>query len=466
MTDDSINWADLVDAVQYEEYVPIVGRGMSVVDDAGTTFESLLVKELAGELSMQSETLPRTLNELAIGYVGQSEPQRWETRKNRLPKIIGNVLGRLDVATPPALLDLARISKFDVFVTTTQDTLLEQAIEEVRGVQCLTLCNSLGTAIEDLPEQRGNQPCVYHLFGAFPRASGEIRDYAITEEDMLEYLHNFTREPKPNLLIDYLNDKEPMFLGCRLSDGVIRMLFRTLSKTRLFPERSFKFIEKRSTQDPELLLFLSGLSAEYHYTDPCAFVSELSRRWVDEYGETETVSEEQPDAPTAAPAAAPAPAGAPDGGPSDNRYSVFVSYRRADMEAVRTFVEALQSVGLSVWWDQDDIASGDWKHKIKQGIRTCPLFLPMLSRNAQAGESTAMGEWNRALERLENVSRDVPYIIPILLDDIEEYAEHIPPEFWDQNYYKAPGGRADPDTLEKIKQAFRIRVSMAEGRAA
>ena len=151
---------------------------------------------------------------------------------------------------------------------------------------------------------------------------------------------------------------------------------------------------------------------------------------------------------------------------TDHRYSVFVSYRRADMEAVRIFVESLQSIGISVWWDQDDIKSGDWRHRIKQGIRTCPLFLPMLSRNAQADESTAMGEWNKALERLENVSRDVPYIIPILLDDIEEYAEHIPSEFWDQNYHKAPGGRPDPKTLEAIRDAFRARVSMAEGRAA
>ena len=461
MAEDTINWADLVDAIQYDELVPVVGRDLSVVDGDGTTFESLLVSELTGELGLKVETPPTTLNELAIGYVAQSEPLRWETRKNRLPKIISTVLDRIDVPIPQPLLDLAKMTKINLFVTTTQDTLLEQAIEQVRGVECLTLCNSLGTTIEDLPEPRGNQPCVYHLFGAFPRKSGEIRDYAITEEDMLEYLHNFTREPKPNLLIDYLNDKEPIFLGCRLSDGVIRMLFRTLSNTRLFPESSFKFVESATKQDPDLLLFLSGLSAEYHYTDPCAFVSELSKRWADEYGALEA------EQAAASPAEEPAPTAAPEApDTTDHRYSVFVSYRRADMEAVRIFVESLQSIGISVWWDQDDIKSGDWRHRIKQGIRTCPLFLPMLSRNAQADESTAMGEWNKALERLENVSRDVPYIIPILLDDIEEYAEHIPSEFWDQNYHKAPGGRPDPKTLEAIRDAFRARVSMAEGRAA
>ena len=150
----------------------------------------------------------------------------------------------------------------------------------------------------------------------------------------------------------------------------------------------------------------------------------------------------------------------------DAKRGVFVSYRRADSEAVKKFVGGLESMGLNVWWDKQDISAGDWQHKINKGIRDCQLFLPMLSKHAQDPESMARAEWHKALERLPTISRDVPYIIPILLDNISEDADHIPPEFWQQNYYRAPDGEVDEQTLTVIRDAYRSRISRAAGRSA
>ncbi len=462
MLTSSIEWDEFVEGVEFEEYIPIVGRHLRVIDESGLTFEQFIVNELVKDLEMDPAMGFKTLNELAIEYVGRGKPQSWETRKNRIPKRIKAILERSQIPIPKALLDLAKIRKFNLFITTSADTLLEQAIEQVRGVPCQTLCNSMSGVVEDIQEPSPGNPCVYHLFGAFSRENDAPRDCAVTEEDMLEYLHQFDRDPKPDRLIDYMNEKEPIFLGCQLPDGVVRMLFRTLSKTRLFPEKSFKFIECSGTEDPDLMLFLSGLSAEYLITEnPAEFASELANRWIESHGNKEPAVNDgvEVNATGAAPRELHL-----DSNP--NRHSVFVSYRRADKEVVRKFVASLKAMGIGVWWDEDDIDSGDWKHKINKGIRTSHLFIPMLSHNAQADESTVMAEWNKALDRLEYVSRDVPYIIPILLDDIEEYADHIPPKFWDQNYYRAEGGIASPKTLAIIQDAFRKRVARAEGCAA
>ena len=60
--------------------------------------------------------------------------------------------------------------------------------------------------------------------------------------------------------------------------------------------------------------------------------------------------------------------------------AVFLSYASQDAEAARRICEALRAAGIEVWFDQSELRGGDaWDQKIRQQIRNCALFVPVMS---------------------------------------------------------------------------------------
>src|SRR3954470_1573508 len=86
---------------------------------------------------------------------------------------------------------------------------------------------------------------------------------------------------------------------------------------------------------------------------------------------------------------------------SDAAKAVFVSYARDDAAAARRIAEALRSSGLEVWFDENELRGGDaWDAKIKEQIRECALFMPIVSATTQVrGEGYFRREWKLAVER-------------------------------------------------------------------
>src|SRR6202790_106406 len=76
---------------------------------------------------------------------------------------------------------------------------------------------------------------------------------------------------------------------------------------------------------------------------------------------------------------------APMGAESSNRGStpagaVFLSYASQDAKAARRICDALRAAGIEVWFDQSELRGGDvWDRKIRQHIRDCALFVPIIS---------------------------------------------------------------------------------------
>jgi hypothetical protein len=61
---------------------------------------------------------------------------------------------------------------------------------------------------------------------------------------------------------------------------------------------------------------------------------------------------------------------------------VFLSYASQDAEAAQRICAALRSAGVEVWFDQSELRGGDaWDQSIRKQIKTCALFLPVISRN-------------------------------------------------------------------------------------
>src|SRR3954468_19467918 len=96
--------------------------------------------------------------------------------------------------------------------------------------------------------------------------------------------------------------------------------------------------------------------------------------------------------------------------------AVFLSYASQDAEAARRICEALRAAGVEVWFDQSELVGGDaWDAKIKQQIRTCALFLPIISASTQArGEGYFRREWKLAVERMQDMASHIAFLVPVV----------------------------------------------------
>jgi|CXWL01.1.fsa_nt_gi hypothetical protein len=88
---------------------------------------------------------------------------------------------------------------------------------------------------------------------------------------------------------------------------------------------------------------------------------------------------------------------------------VFISYSRKDSEIARTFKTVLESTGLDVFLDVDDIRSGQlWEKELKRRIEQAKIFQIFWSPNYSQSENCKQ-EWEYALKQ----NKDEGYIRPV-----------------------------------------------------
>ena len=94
-----------------------------------------------------------------------------------------------DLQPSRPLRQLAEITDFNLFVSTTFDSLLEKAINQVRfggTVRALAAITYSPKKVDDLPSAKEKlaKPTVYHLMGKLSTTGA----YVISDEDLLEYV--------------------------------------------------------------------------------------------------------------------------------------------------------------------------------------------------------------------------------------------------------------------------------------
>jgi hypothetical protein len=76
-----------------------------------------------------------------------------------------------------------------------------------------------------------------------------------------------------------------------------------------------------------------------------------------------------------------------DSQPASASRAVFLSYASQDAEAVEHIAVALRAAGVEVWFDKSELTGGDaWDAKIRGQIKSCALFVPVISANTQQRE--------------------------------------------------------------------------------
>jgi hypothetical protein len=448
-------WDDLLEFIAERRVIPIVGAELLTVPDgtgAETPLQTVISQRLAERLRVPADdcTGDDALHQVVCRYV-----QRGGRREDVYPRV-RNLLRELNPAVPSLLRDLARIRHFNLFVTTTFDSLLAQALDAERheGAPRTLSFAYAPNHNQDLPAnaRQGPVPTVYHLLG---RASS-APDYVLTEEDTLEFFTAMQSEARrPAVLLDELRTSHLLLIGNTFPDWLTRFFIRIAKSGRLSNQREeLEIIADRSVvRDPKLVLFLRNFSYRtqvFEQGSAADFIRELTARYAARH----------PDTASRAPAAAtPVPVSSAAGAPAEEMKpgAVFLSYASQDAAAVRKLRDGLEAAGVDVWFDQRRLEGGDdFDLQIKKNIRACSLFVPVISASTEARhEGYFRLEWNLAVERSLLIAESIPFILPITIDPIPEASALVPEKFLKYQWTRLPGGEPTPEFIERMVRLIR-----------
>jgi len=135
-----------------------------------------------------------------------------------------------------------------------------------------------------------------------------------------------------------------------------------------------------------------------------------------------------------------------DAEPNRRSPTVFLSYASEDRAVARSIGAVLPSYGIEVWYDESELGGGDlWDQKIRQQIRECDYFMPLVSAQTEARrEGYFRREWRLAVERTLDMVDDHLFLLPIAIDDTDQSAARVPEKFLAVQWLKVPEGRPTP----------------------
>jgi TolB-like protein len=141
--------------------------------------------------------------------------------------------------------------------------------------------------------------------------------------------------------------------------------------------------------------------------------------------------------------------------------AVFISYASQDAEAASRICEALRAAGIEVWFDQSELRGGDaWDHSIRKQIKTCALFLPVISRNTHDRvEGYFRLEWKLAVDRSHLIAADQAFLLPVVIDDTRDDDERVPERFREVQWTRLPGGVRPVAFVERVRRLLSGELS-------
>ena len=132
--------------------------------------------------------------------------------------------------------------------------------------------------------------------------------------------------------------------------------------------------------------------------------------------------------------------------------AVFLSYASEDAIAAEKICAALRSAALEVWFDKSELRGGDaWDASIRRQIKTCTLFVPVISRITQArDEGYFRLEWKLAVDRSHLIAGDRAFLLPVVIDETADAVARVPDRFREVQWTRLPGGETPPAFAERV----------------
>ena len=446
-------WEDLLNYIEEKRVIPIVGPELLRVEtETGTRLlYDWLAEKLAARLNVDVRALPQpyTLNDVVCWFLAA------RGRREEAYTRLRTILRETNFAVPPALRQLAQISDFDLFVTTTFDPLLEQAIntERFSGAASTEVIAYSPNRVADLSVERERQqrPVVYHLLGRLSASP----TYVISDEDTLEFVCALQSEHlTPEKLFHELEHNHLLLIGSNFSNWLARLFLRMAKRRRLSDPRDVGEVvaDSHSPRDGRLMSFPQQVSVRTRvYSGAEKFVAELHERWMRRHGRTTTWTAET------MPAQQPQRFLPPQREMPEN--AVFISYAREDLPAVQRLKAGLDAAGVTTWFDMERLESGDdYDRKIRQNIARCAYFVPVVSATTQRRlEAYFRREWSYAVDRARNIAEGAVFILPVCIDGTTEGEALVPEKFKAVHFSRLPGGEVTPEFARRLAELFGAR---------
>ncbi len=441
---DSDLWEDLILAIEEGQVVPIVGRDLLTVESEGKPclLHHLVAERLAADLKVATAGLPEGFdtNDVICAYEGfHGDPMAVN------PRIV-RILKSLKLAAPEPLSLLAEIPTFHLFVSTSFDTLLEEAIAQRRGrapaVVAFPPASNLTDFDDSLLESHGS--VVFQILG---RASASA-PFAVTEGQLLEQMHEFmSGTRRPEKLIARLQESHLLLLGVDFPDWLGRFFIRLARAKPLWDSRPMmEVIADNRSDQAGFAGFVRHFSPQqsrlFTVGSPVDVVRELHRRWFERH-------------PAGADAGQRiAPAGEKPGGMTAG--SIFISYASEDRTPAFCLADGLAAAGLEVWVDRRLSAGNDYRDVIERHIRECAAFVPVISRNTQTeDERWFRKEWAQACDRARlYFGTDRGLLFPVVVDETPNTdLNELRREIFGRTAVRAPAGAPPADLVAQLDVA-------------
>ena len=273
---------------------------------------------------------------------------------------------------------LAQITDFDLFVTTTFDPLLEQAInlERFGGAQSTEVIAYAPNRVADLPAEREKlqRPVIYHLLGRLSASP----TYVISDEDTLEFICALQSEHlTPEKLFHELEHNHLLFIGSSFTNWLARLFLRMAKRHRLSDPRDVGEVlaDNHSVGDARLMNFLQQVSVRTRVYSGAEQIRRRAASPLDDAAQAGRRDRAQRCPQRFLP---------PEREMPDN--AVFISYAREDLPAVQRLKTGLDAAGIRTWFDLDRLEGGDdYDRKIQRNIARCSYFIPVVSATTSAG---------------------------------------------------------------------------------
>jgi TIR domain/SIR2-like domain len=403
-------WRHLLLLVEAGEVVPIVGRELLQIGppNGRVHLYSWLAGRVAEKLGVSYD--PDEATDDPLNMVACRHLERKGDPREIYITVFDEARSLLDHGLPDALVKLARIDSFKLFVTTTVDSSLQNAIDEVRfnGLRGTAIHTFTPKKFGDLPRpEELTLPAVFHLLG---RISPSDEDYVVTEEDALEFVHSL-QKCLPENLFSELHNKNLLVIGCRFPAWLVRSFIRLSRPGRLLgASRGTVFVvDGGAREDRTLIEFLRTFRTRtevFEREEPLEFVDELYARW-------QRVAPKQE---TAVLQALPSPG------------AIFISYASEDGKVAEQVARMLAAAQLDPWLDRDQVKAGNrFMDRIRTGIRRSDLFIALLSTHClKKGERYFREEWECARQKADRRESTFQFVFPIVVDTLSPDLEGIP----------------------------------------
>jgi TIR domain/SIR2-like domain len=442
-------WEDLLSFIEERRVIPIVGPELLMVatDERPRLLYDWIAERLAAKLNIDARQLPQpyTLNDVVCLFLAN------RGRREEAYVRLRGVLKDADFKPPAALRQLAAITDFDLFVSTTFDSLLEAAInlERFSGASSTDVLAYAPNRVTDLPVERERltRPTVYHLFGKVSASP----TYVISDEDLLEYMCALQSEHlAPERLFYELEHNHLLVIGSSLTNWVARLFLRMAKRQRLSAPRDVGEVlaDDHISQDEKLVAFLQQVSVHTRiYRGAERFVAELHQRWQARRGGL------------GAGAGAAGPARFLPPAREMPEQAVFISYAREDLPAVQRIKAGLEAAGITTWFDIDRLEGGDdYDRKIQRNIARCSYFIPVISANTERRhEGYFRREWSYALDRARNMADGALFILPVTLDGVSALGATVPERFQALHSTALQEGEVTPEFARRLAELTRAR---------